>query len=70
MCDDPMSADVQRCPDDAVGVDAVVAVDRVEVAYLAELDELNERYRRIGAGSPGARRMALFFAPYPVDPPR
>lgn len=49
---------------------AVLATEEQFVAYLAELDELNERYRRIGAGSPGARRMALFFAPYPVDPPR
>ena len=49
---------------------AVLATEEQFVAYLAELDELNERYLRIGAGSPGARRLALFFAPYPVDPPR
>lgn len=47
----------------------VLATEEQFVAYLAELEELNERYRRIGAGSPGARRIAVFLAPYPVDPP-
>ena len=46
----------------------VLATEEQFVAYLAELDELNERYRRIGAGSPGAKRVAVFLAPYPVDP--
>lgn len=49
---------------------AVLATEEQFVAYQAELDELNERYRRIGAGSPGARRIAVFIAPFPVDPPR
>ncbi len=48
---------------------SVLATEEQFVAYLAELDELNERYRRIGAGSPGARRIAVFLAPLPVDPP-
>lgn len=48
---------------------SVLATEEQFVAYLAELDELNERYRRIGAGSPGARRVAVFLAPLPVDPP-
>ncbi|GAB3582715.1 winged helix-turn-helix domain-containing protein [Calidifontibacter terrae] len=47
----------------------VLATEEQFVAYLAELDELNQRYRRIGAGSPGARRVAVFLAPLPVDPP-
>lgn len=49
---------------------AVLATEEQFVAYLAELDELNARYRRIGAGSPGARRIAVFIDPIPVDPPR
>lgn len=46
----------------------VLATEEQFVAYLAELDELNQRYRRIGAGSPGARRIAVFIDPLPVDP--
>ncbi|NHN55149.1 helix-turn-helix domain-containing protein [Calidifontibacter sp. DB0510] len=38
-------------------------------AFAAELDELLERYRRIGAGSPGARRLVAYAALLPVDPP-
>ena len=48
---------------------AMLATEEQFLAYRAELDELNERYRRIGAGSPGARRIAMFLAPLPVDPP-
>lgn len=48
---------------------SILATEEQFLAYLAELEELNERYRRIGAGSPGAKRVAMFLAPLPVDPP-
>lgn len=38
-------------------------------ALAAELAEVFARYRRIGAGSPGARRVAAYCALLPVDRP-
>lgn len=37
-------------------------------ALRAELDEVVARYRRIGAGTPGARRVTAYTALLPVDP--
>ncbi len=39
-------------------------------ALAAEIGEVMARYRRIGAGSPGARRVAAYTCLLPVDPPR
>lgn len=38
-------------------------------ALAAEIGEVMARYRRIGAGSPGARRVAAYTCLLPVDPP-
>ncbi|MBO1755416.1 helix-turn-helix transcriptional regulator [Allobranchiibius sp. CTAmp26] len=38
-------------------------------ALAAELSEVFERYRRVGAGSPGARRVTAYTALLPVDGP-
>ncbi|RNI21538.1 winged helix-turn-helix domain-containing protein [Flexivirga caeni] len=38
-------------------------------ALAAELAEVLERYRRAGAGTPGARRVAAYTALLPIDPP-
>ena len=32
-----------------------------------EIDELLARYRRVGQGNPAARRMAVYYASYPLD---
>ena len=50
--------------------DALVLVTGEQMEALqAELEELLARYRRVGAGSPSAKRVAFFTAPLPVDPP-
>ena len=36
-------------------------------AFRAELDALLARYRRMGAGTPGARRVLVTIAPTPLD---
>jgi DNA-binding transcriptional ArsR family regulator len=49
--------------------DAQVLVSEEQLTALrAELSEVLERYRRIGAGTPGARRVATYTALLPVDP--
>lgn len=49
--------------------DAPVLVSEEQVAALrSELDEVLARYRRIGAGTPGARRVVAYTALLPVDP--
>jgi len=39
-------------------------------ALRAELAEVLERYRRIGAGNPDAKRVSVYLCPLPVDSPR
>lgn len=49
--------------------DALVLVSEEQLTALrAELDEVLARYRRVGAGTPGARRVAAYSALLPVDP--
>lgn len=48
---------------------AVLVTTEQLTALVAELAEVMERYRRAGAGSPGARRVAAYTALLPVDPP-
>ncbi|NNG39062.1 helix-turn-helix transcriptional regulator [Flexivirga sp. ID2601S] len=48
---------------------AVVVTTEQLTALDAELAEVMERYRRAGAGTPGARRVAAYTALLPVDPP-
>lgn len=48
---------------------AVLVTDEQLTALVAELAEVLERYRRTGAGTPGARRVAAYTALLPVDPP-
>lgn len=54
---------------DAAGMsDAFVVATPEQVEQLkAELDELMLRYRRVGQGNPKARRMAVYYAAYPLD---
>lgn len=48
--------------------DAPVLVSEEQLTALrAELDEVLTRYRRIGAGTPGARRVAAYTALLPVE---
>ena len=48
--------------------DFAVLVDEEQlVALRTELGELMARYRRIGAGTPGARRVAVTVAIHPID---
>lgn len=55
---------------DECGVqDGLVLVGEEQLTALrAELDEVVARYRRIGAGTPGARRVTAYTALLPVDP--
>lgn len=46
---------------------AVLLTTEQLAAMTAELAEVFARYRRIGAGSPGARRVAAYTALLPVD---
>ncbi|HET8599232.1 MAG TPA: helix-turn-helix domain-containing protein [Segeticoccus sp.] len=39
------------------------------VSLQAELGEVLARYRRAGAGAPGAKRVVVYTCPLPVDPP-
>ena len=39
-------------------------------ALRTELHDLLERYRRVGAGNPQAKRVSVYTCPLPVDPPR
>lgn len=48
---------------------AVLVTTEQLSALAAELAEVFTRYRRIGAGSPGARRVAAYVALLPVDRP-
>lgn len=48
---------------------AVLVTTEQLTALAAELAEVLERYRRAGAGSPGARRVAAYTALLPIDPP-
>lgn len=48
---------------------AVLVTTEQLTALAAELAEVMERYRRAGAGSPGARRVAAYTALLPIDPP-
>ncbi|GGL31733.1 helix-turn-helix domain-containing protein [Phycicoccus endophyticus] len=60
---------------DAMGMDDswVLATPEQARAMRAELDDVVARYRRVGQGSPSARRVAVYAVLYPVDldrPPR
>lgn len=39
------------------------------VALRADLAEVLERYRRVGAGNPDAKRVSIYLCPLPVDRP-
>ncbi|MEP7034314.1 MAG: helix-turn-helix domain-containing protein [Actinomycetota bacterium] len=39
-------------------------------ALRADLAEVLERYRRVGAGNPSAKRVSVYLCPLPVDSPR
>ena len=39
-------------------------------ALRADLSEVLERYRRVGAGNPDAKRVSVYLCPLPVDTPR
>jgi DNA-binding transcriptional ArsR family regulator len=39
-------------------------------ALRADLDTVLERYRRVGAGNPDAKRVSVYLCPLPVDSPR
>lgn len=48
--------------------DHAVLVTREQLAALqAELDEVLQRYRRVGQGNPSAKRIAVYGFAYPVD---
>ena len=44
----------------------VVTSDQL-VAMHTEIDEVLERYRRVGQGNPEAKRVAAYVCFYPVD---
>ena len=48
---------------------AVLVTTEQLSALSAELTEVLDRYRRLGAGSPGARRVTAYTALLPVDAP-
>lgn len=50
--------------------DAVLVSEEQLAALRAELDAVLARYRRIGAGTPGARRVGAWTALLPLDPLR
>jgi predicted ArsR family transcriptional regulator len=51
--------------------DHLVQVTAGQLAALrADLAEVLERYRRIGAGNPDAKRVSVYLCPLPVDSPR
>ncbi|NYJ75665.1 helix-turn-helix domain-containing protein [Allobranchiibius huperziae] len=47
--------------------DVLVTTEQLS-AMAEELAEVLQRYRRVGAGSPGARRVAVYTTVLPVDP--
>jgi DNA-binding transcriptional ArsR family regulator len=60
---------------DAAGMnDSMVVVSSEQLmAMHAEIDEVIERYRRVGQGNPDAKRVAAYLCFYPLDmdqPPR
>jgi len=57
---------------DQVGLsDHLVQVTAGQLADLrADLAEVLERYRRVGAGNPDAKRVSVYLCPLPVDSPR
>jgi predicted ArsR family transcriptional regulator len=57
---------------DQVGLsDHLVQVTAGQLAALrADLSEVLERYRRVGAGNPDAKRVSVYLCPLPVDSPR
>lgn len=64
----------ERWPDEwrePVGLsDHLVQVTAGQLAALrAELSEVLERYRRVGAGNPSAKRVSVYLCPLPVDSP-
>jgi len=52
--------------------DHLVQVTPEQLAALrAELEQVVQRYRRVGAGNPSAKRVSVYLCPLPVDrPPR
>ena len=51
--------------------DHLVQVTAEQLSDLrAELAEVLERYRRVGAGNPDAKRVSVYLCPLPVDSPR
>lgn len=54
---------------DAAGMDDtfVIATPEQVQAMKAELDEVFQRYRRVGQGNPAARRLAAYSVIYPLD---
>jgi DNA-binding transcriptional ArsR family regulator len=64
-----------RWPDqwrEQVGLsDFLVQVTAGQLSGLrADLAEVLERYRRVGAGNPDAKRVSVYLCPLPVDSPR
>ena len=57
---------------DQVGLsDHLVQVTAAQLAALrTDLGEVLERYRRVGAGNPNAKRVSVYLCPLPVDSPR
>ena len=57
---------------DACGLEdhLVLVTDEQLEALQAEIGALLARYRRVGGGSPSARRVTYYTCPLPVDPPR
>lgn len=48
--------------------DGLVLVTRAQLAAMrAEIDDVVQRYRRVGQGSPQARRVAVYTYCYPLD---
>jgi DNA-binding transcriptional ArsR family regulator len=54
---------------EAVGMNDsyVIATPEQLQALHAEVDELVDRYRRVGQGNPAARRVAVYTVTYPID---
>lgn len=51
--------------------DQLVLVTAEQLAALrADVAEILDRYRRVGAGNPQAKRVTFYTCPIPVDPPR
>ena len=51
--------------------DHLVQVTAAQLSALrADLTDVLERYRRVGAGNPDAKRVSVYLCPLPVDSPR